>query len=56
MGPFDTPLRAAALGLLAVAATLLAASLVRRHDRWRIHVLALVAGALGLVLLSNALR
>ena len=56
MGSFDTPLRVAALGMLAVAATVLAASLALRHDGWRMHVLALVAGALGLVLLSNALR
>jgi hypothetical protein len=56
MGPFDTPLRAAALGVLAVAATVLAASLALRHDRWRGHVLALVAAALGLVLVSKALQ
>lgn len=53
---FDTPLRAAALGVLAVAATVLAASAVLRHDRWRDHVLALVGAAIGLVLLSNALQ
>lgn len=56
MGPFDTPLRAAALGMLAVAATVLAASLALRQDRWRVHVLALAAGALGLALVSNALQ
>lgn len=56
MGPFDTPLRAAALGMLAIAATVLVASLALRHDRWRAHVLVLVAAALGLVLISNALR
>lgn len=56
MGPFDTPLRAAALGMLAVAATVLAASLALRHERWRMHVLALVAVAVVLVLVSNALQ
>lgn len=56
MGLFDTPLRAGALGVLAVAATVLVASLIMRHSRWRGHVLVLVGVALGLVLLSNALR
>ena len=55
MGLFDTPLRAAALGVLAVAATVLVAGVITRHPRWRGHVLVLAAVALGLVLLSNAL-
>src|SRR5699024_1603904 len=56
MGPFDTPLRAVALGVLVVAVVTLSASLVLRRERWRDHVLVLVGTALGLVLLSNALQ
>ncbi len=56
MGLFDTPLRAAAMGVLALAATVLAAALVLRRPLWRAHVLVLVSLAVGLVMLSNALR
>lgn len=55
MGPFDTPLRAAALGVLTVAASVLIVGIIVRHPRWRGHVLVLVAAALGLVLASEAL-
>lgn len=56
IGPFDTPLRTAALGILVVAAVLLLASLLLRRTSWRGHVLALVSTALGLVLVSNAVH
>ena len=52
---FDTPLRAAALGMLLVAGGMLAFGLAtgRRH---RDHVLVLTGMALGLVLISEALQ
>ena len=53
---FDTPLREAALGVLALALIVLAAALILRRPRWRAHVLVLVSLAVGLVMLSNALR
>lgn len=56
MGLFDTPLRAAALGVLAVAASVLVAGLVTRNSRWRSHALVLVCVALGMVLLSKVLQ
>lgn len=56
MDPFDTPLKAAALGVLCVAALVLVASMVRRRPRWRGHVLILVALALCMVLVSEALQ
>lgn len=56
MEPFDTPLRAAALGLLLVAAVLLAASLYTGRSRWRGDALLLTVLALALVLLSSVLQ
>lgn len=51
----DTPLRAAALGLLAVAVGVLLRGVLRGR-RYRQDVLTLTGLALGLVLISEALR
>lgn len=53
---FNTPLRAAALGVLAIAAIVLVRSAFRKTPRWREEVLVLVALALGMVMLSRAIH
>lgn len=51
----DTPLRAAAMGVMLVAAGVLLTGLITGR-RYRDHVLILTALALAMVLISEALR
>ena len=53
---FDTPLRAAALGVLIVATGTLILSFDSARQRFRRYTLVLVALALGMVLISEGVR